>query len=79
MKVLHDWEYEVRVLYAVPQPQQNPEGWKKAAIAWEVCASLHREYCKGKDPFYSTRQADFIKHADDARAMLEAVPEPKEQ
>jgi hypothetical protein len=44
-----------------------PRGWLEAAIAWEVCASLHREYCEGRDPFYKTRQADFVKHANDAR------------
>jgi hypothetical protein len=45
-------------------------GWEEATIAWAVCASLHREYCKGKDPFYKTRQADFLKHETDARAAL---------
>ncbi len=44
------------------------EGWKEAAIAWEVCRSLHREYAKGKDPLFKTRQADFVKHAEAARA-----------
>ena len=67
------------VFYTTTQPQQIPEGWKEAAIAWEVCASIHRSYCKGKDPLYSTRQADFVKHAKDARAMLAAAPEPKEK
>jgi len=46
------------------------EGWKEAAIAWAACASLHRKYCKGKDPFYKTRQADFVRHETDARAAL---------
>ncbi len=54
-----------------------PDGWKEAAIAWEVCASIHREYGKGKDPFFNTRQGDFVKHANDARAMLAAAPEAK--
>ena len=54
-----------------------PDGWKEAAIAWEVCASIHREYGKGKDPFFNTRQGDFVKHANDARAMLAAAPETK--
>ena len=39
----------------------------EAAIAWEVCASIHQKYAKGKDALFTTRQADFIKHADDAR------------
>lgn len=42
-------------------------GWKEATIAWRVCASLHRQYCKGRDPFFKTRQADFTKHENDAR------------
>ena len=54
-----------------------PDGWKEAAIAWEVCASIHREYGKGKDPFFSTRQGDFVKHANAARAMLAEAPEAK--
>lgn len=43
----------------------------EAAIAWEVCASIHQEYAKGKDGLFTTRQADFIKHADDARMKAE--------
>ena len=39
----------------------------EAAIAWEVCASIHQKYAKGKDALFTTRQADFIKHAEDAR------------
>ena len=61
---------------AQPAPSV-PNGWKEAAIAWEVCASIHREYGKGKDPFFNTRQGDFVKHANDARAMLAAAPEAK--
>lgn len=44
------------------------DAWKEAAIAWEVCASIHREYAKGKDAVYKTRQNDFKGHADNARA-----------
>ena len=47
-----------------------PDGWKEATIAWEVCASIHREYAKKKDPFFTTRQADFMRHAEAARAAL---------
>lgn len=54
-----------------------PEGWKEATIAWEVCASIHREYAKKKDPFFTTRQADFVRHTEAARAaMLAAAPAP---
>ena len=69
------WSHEV---FPDAQPAPSvPDGWKEAAIAWEVCASIHREYGKGKDPFFNTRQGDFVKHANDARAMLAAVPEAK--
>lgn len=50
------------------------EGWKEATIAWSVCASIHREYAKGRDPFFTTRQGDFVKHENDARAVLEKKP-----
>ena len=60
---------KLKALHAKPAPRV-PNGWKEAAIAWEVCASIHREYGKGKDPFFNTRQGDFVKHANDARAML---------
>ena len=45
-------------------------GWKEAAIAWEVRASIHEKFAKGKDALYSTRHADFEKHAEDARRKL---------
>lgn len=64
------------MLAAVPEAKPSvPDGWKEAAIAWEVCGSLHREYAKGKDPFFKKRQEDFVKHANDARAMIAAAPE----
>lgn len=45
----------------------SDNGWLEASIAWEVCASLHRQYCKGKDALFTTRQSDFVKHAENAR------------
>lgn len=45
-------------------------GWKEAAIAWEVCGSIHEKWAKGKDALYSTRHADFVKHATAARERL---------
>lgn len=69
---------EARLTGAQPSPSV-PNGWKEAAIAWEVCASIHREYGKGKDPFFNTRQGDFVKHANDARAMLAAAPKQEAQ
>lgn len=68
--------YRQRLLACAPSV---PDGWKEAAIAWEVCASIHREYGKGKDPFFNTRQGDFVKHANDARAMLAAAPKQEAQ
>jgi hypothetical protein len=44
-------------------------GWQDAAVAWSVCASIHREYAKGKDPFYKTRQRDYTRHENAARTM----------
>ena len=57
----------------------EPGGWLEAAVAWEVCASIHETWAKGKDALYKTRHADFVKHADDARkkhAAEPAQPEP---
>jgi hypothetical protein len=45
----------------------NTNGWIEAAIAWEVCGSIHATWAKGKDALFTTRQADFVKHANDAR------------
>ena len=50
--------------------KSEQDGWKEAAIAWEVCTSIHEKWAKGKDTLYSTRHADFEKHADDARRMM---------
>lgn len=50
--------------------QEAYEGWKEATIAWAVCASMHEEYCKGRDPFFTTRQSDFKRHEEDARRKL---------
>lgn len=48
-------------------PAVRGNGWLEAAVAWEVCASIHRLWAKGKDVLFSTRQADFVNHAADAR------------
>lgn len=44
---------------------------RESIIAWEVCASIHREYAKGKDALFNTRQSDFVKHANDCREALD--------
>lgn len=66
--------YEVEV-----GQQEQPAGWLEAAVAWEVCGSLHQAYCKGKDPFFKMRQDDFAERAADARAKhatLASAPSP---
>ena len=50
--------------------KSEQEGWKESAIAWEVCASIHETWAKKKDALYSTRHADFERHATDARRKL---------
>jgi hypothetical protein len=50
--------------------RDRDDGWQEATLAWSICASIHREYAKGKDPFYKTRQADFQRHEADARARM---------
>lgn len=57
----------------------NNEGWKRAAIAWEVCASIHREYAKGKDALFTTRQKDFVNAANKARVKAQAPTPPMQQ
>jgi len=52
-------------------------GWKESVIAWTVSASIHKEYAKGKDPFYSTRQNDFIKSENTCRDKFQAIKETK--
>lgn len=54
----------------------SDNGWLEAAVAWEVCASLHRQYCKGKDALFTTRQSDFVKHAENARVRASRAQAP---
>ena len=42
----------------------------ETAVAWSVCGSIHEKYAKGKDPLYTTRHQDFLKHEEDARNMI---------
>ena len=51
----------------LPLKSTSTQGWCEAAMAWEVCASLHKAYTKGRDPFYTTRQADLVKRAAEMR------------
>ena len=53
-------------------------GWLEAAVAGEVCASLHRKFCKGKDALFSTRQADYVRHAEDSRKKAQERPDADE-
>jgi hypothetical protein len=61
--------------------EYESEGWLEAAIAWNVCASIHSKYAKGKDAFFTTRQADFVRHAEESSAKAKTkakVPEVKQ-
>lgn len=53
--------------YPVPIPQVTG-GWLDAAVAWEVCASVHATWAKGKDAMFKTRNKDYLNHAERARA-----------
>lgn len=52
-------------------------GWLEAAIAWEVCASVHLQWAKGKDAVFTTRQGDYVRHGNDARIHAESIREGK--
>lgn len=45
----------------------SANGWLEAAIAWEVCASIHETFAKRKDALYTTRHGDFVAHAEESR------------
>lgn len=64
---LHNERWMIWKAIAALQSQPNHDAWKEAAIAWGVCASLNRKFCKGRDPLFKARQADFVKHAEAAR------------
>ena len=56
------------------------EAWLEAAIAWEVCASIHQRFAKVKDALYKTRHADFVNYAERARKNVAApaqTPPPR--
>jgi hypothetical protein len=59
---------------ALAQPEPTGDGWLEATIAWEVCASIHEKFAKGKDALYKKRHADFVKHLDECRAKAIAAP-----
>lgn len=69
------------VLYELAQTMQEraqepcAEGtaWLRAAVAWEVCASIHSRFASKTDAVYSTRQADFLRNADNCRAKAEGA------
>ena len=75
---MHEAAAEIeRLRAALAAEQPEPGGWLEAAIAWEVCASIHETWAKGKDALYRTRHADLVKHADDARKKHAAEPAPQ--
>jgi len=56
-----------------PSISKEAEGWREAAIAWSVCASLHERFAKGRDALYTTRQADYQKHLKNAQDKYEEL------
>ncbi len=77
-----DWpsaadDQEVVVSLGMLRELHASSGWKEATIAWEVCASIHRQWAKGKDALFSTRQADFVRHAETARAASSQTTQPQ--
>ena len=64
------FEYVQRTSYAQGLEDAAKAGWKEAAIAWNVCGSIHRQYAKGRDALFTTRQADYQRHYDDAAKRL---------
>ena len=50
----------------------NENGWLEAAIAWEVCASIHETFAKRKDALYTTRHGDFVTRAKEARKKAQS-------
>ena len=78
VKVLHDWEYDVRELYAAPQPQQIPEGWQLVPI--EPTEEMNEEGCQG---YMQADDKCWLMHKSSMafayKAMLAAAPNPEEQ
>jgi hypothetical protein len=62
----------VPLLDLVATQEKLKRAWLEAAVAWEVCASIHESFAKGKDALYSTRHADFVRHAEEARSKATA-------
>lgn len=58
---------------AAVSAEQAIAGWKSAAIAWQVCSSLHSEYATGRDPLFTTRHADFQRKAEEALTHVRGV------
>ena len=69
---------QMAAMSGIGSNNNNDNGWLEAAIAWEVCASLHRQYCEGKDDLFTTRQSDFVKHAENARRLASRGQAPKQ-
>lgn len=62
-----------------PLPEtEEAEGWKEAAIGWEVCGSVHRKYARGKDTLFETKQEDYVRHAEAARQKYHSIKDKAE-
>ena len=53
--------------------------WLDASLAWRICASVHREFARGKDSLFNTRQADFLRHAEESMKKAKEVIERDEK
>lgn len=63
--------HQATLLELADRLERQQRGWLEAAVAWSVCASIHRTYAKGRDALFTTRQADYVRHEKDARAQAE--------
>lgn len=87
LKAIIDWHVQVALDPTVSKEaaqliagtqESNYQGWKEATIAWSVCQSIHASMVgPKKDDLYTTRQADFTRHWQEARAK--ALQIKKEQ
>jgi len=41
---------------------------QEAVVAWSMARSVHQSFGKGRDPFYSMRDAEYVKAEANARA-----------
>jgi hypothetical protein len=62
----------IRLKTQIEKKQVGTNAWSEAAIAWEVAASIHTAYARGKDTFFKVRNSDFKRYAAECRTRAEA-------